>query len=189
MGFPYVGLAVTVLGFMQPLPAAPITYVETGQLTGTLGTSGLTNVAFIFTFNGDTANITGTGISSTPFLNPAISNTFVIGASHGSFSPVIDVGVNNFGQIGVTDPALTDGITFVSIGATGYSLATAISVSGASSYFAGGSLSTSLGTLTISSAQNLTFAAATAPEPATGTLSAFILLGLALVCVRTAGKH
>jgi hypothetical protein len=189
MGFTYLGLAIAALGSLQSLAASPITYVESGQLSGTLGTTGLNNVPFTFTFNGDTNNITGAGTSASPFLNAAISNSLTIGVSNGSFSPVIEVGVNNVqGQIGVTDPALTDGITFVSAGAIGYNLATAISVSNSSFYFASGSLATTLGTLTISGAQNLTFTAApaTAPEPATSALSAFTLLGLVLVCVRTA---
>jgi len=185
MGFTYLGLAIAALGFLQSLAASPITYVETGQLSGTLGTSGLNNVAFTFTFSGDTNNITGAGTGANPFLNEAISNSLTIGVSKGSFLPVIDVGVNNvLGQIGVTDPALTDGITFTSAGAIGYDLVTPISVSSSSAYFAGGSLATTLGTLTISSAQNLTFTVA-APEPATGILSVFTLLGLVLVCVRT----
>jgi hypothetical protein len=189
MGIRYVGLALA-LGLLQPLGAASIIYIETGQLSGTLGSSALNDAAFTFTLIGDTANITGAGTAMSPFLNTAISNTFAIGASQGFFSSAVDAGADGVdAQVGLTSSALTAGITFNSAGATGYNLATAISVSASSPFFASGSFATNLGTLAITGAQNLTFTAIVVPEPATGVLSAFTLLGFALLGVRTARKR
>ena len=178
-----------VLLAVGPLTAGPITYVESGQLTGTLGTTPLTNAAFTFTFYADTTNITGAGTGANPFLNPALSTAIVIGASNGSFSEAVDTGVNNVdGIIGFVDAALTAGITFNSSGAVGYNLATPISVSATASFAANGSFATSLGTLAISAirgAQDLTFTATTGvPEPATFSLLVVGLLGVALRAAR-----
>lgn len=190
MRVPYIGLAIAALGLLQPLSAASIIYIETGQLSGTLGTSALNNAGFTFTLIGDTANITGAGTDASPFLNTALSNTFAIGASHGFISSAIEAGADGqSGQVGVTSPALTAGITFDAAGAMGYNLATPIAVSAISPFFAGGSFATNLGTLAITGAQNLTFTAILTPEPATGALSALTLLGFALLGVRTARKR
>jgi hypothetical protein len=176
-------LAVAAVTLVRPLTAGPITYVETGQLSGTLATAPLSGVSFTFTFIGDTTNITGAGTVSDPFFNLATSNTITIGASNGSFTTTVGMGVNNIdGIIGFSNLAETSGITFTSPGAIGYNLATPISVSSATAFFGSGSLLTSLGTLSITSAQNLTFTATTGvPEPATLELSALAFLGLALL--------
>ena len=173
-----VVVAAAALTLIQPLSAGPIRYVETGQLSGTLGGVGLTNVSFTFTFFGDTANITG----SNPLLNQAISNTIVVGASNGFFTTPVETGVNSTaGIIGFADLTQLNGITLSSAGAIGYNLAAPISVSG-SPFSASGSLGTSLGTLSITSAQNLNFTAtAGVPEPGTLGLSALALIGVLLL--------
>jgi hypothetical protein len=182
--FTPLALAVAASAFVQPLAAAPIFYVETGQLSGSLGSTVLTDASFTFTFYGDTANITSL---SSSLLNPATSNSISIGASNGSFTTAVDAGVNpsytsSSGIVGFTDPSENNGITFVSTGAYGYDLATPISVSSVSAFYDEGSLATTLGTLTITGAQDLTFTATGGvPEPSTCGISALALLGFVLL--------
>ena len=167
MRFPYEGLVVLVLA-AQPLAAASIQYSVTGQLSGTLGSTPFANVSFVFTFSGDTSNITGLAGSSTVLLNPAISNTISIGTANGSFTTPVDAVVNDVsGVIGFGDPTVQNGIIFPSGGAAGYKLATPIGpLTSSSGISAGGSFGTSLGTLEIDSATNVSFqATVAAPAP------------------------
>jgi len=172
-------LAIVMAGigiFGAAVVASPIIYTESGQVSGTLGATTLTNAAFTFVFTGDTANITGSGV----LLNIPTSNSITIGASSGSFTTAVNVGVNTgSGIIGFTDLAKSNGITFTSAGAVGYNLATPISVTASTPFFDQGSLGTSLGTFTITSALNLSFTAITGvPEPASLTFVGAGLLGL-----------
>lgn len=160
--------------------AGPITYTESGTLSGSLGATTLTNVSFTFVFNGDTANI----VSGNPLLNPATSNSISIGAFNGSFTTAVEVGVGAAGIIGFTDLSENDGITFSSAGAVGYNLAAPITVTAPTSHFASGSLETSLGTLAITGAQNLSFTATLVPEPASMSLLGLSLLGLTSLRLR-----
>lgn len=179
----YAGLLVATLAALQPLTAGPITYTETGQLSGTLGTTVLTNTSFTFVFNGDTANITG----SNPLLNIALSNSLSLGSSIGSFTTAVEVGVNPLsGVIGFSNTAENAGITFTSATAVGYGLATPIAITGGTPLFYTGTFATSLGTLDITSAQNLGFTASGGvPEPGTLALVFIGLFGLLAVCFRS----
>jgi hypothetical protein len=174
-----LGVVFMALGILSGAAwASPITYTESGQLSGTLGSTTLTNTAFTFAFSGDTTNITQP--FPTEILNVAVSNSITIGASSGSFTTVVETGVNPVsGIIGFVDLTAFNGITFTSAGAVGYNLATQIFVTANTPFSASGSLGTTLGTLTITGAQNLTFTATTAvPEPASLTLIGPGLLGL-----------
>jgi hypothetical protein len=178
--------AIQVLFASLVLTAAPITYVESGQFWGSLGGNGLTNVSFAFTFYGDTANIMGDAQET---LNPALSNLITIGGFNGYFTTPVDVGYSTLiGVIGFVDAATrTSGILF---GGNGIA---PIYVSGdvqeTISCYSSGSFATSLGTLTISDAKALTFAAnyntetasadiSSVPEPSTCWMAALALAGL-----------
>ena len=163
MRISYVGVLIAALGAVTHLAAGPITYTETGQISGSLGSTILTNAAFTFIFQGDTADITNAGPSV--LLNPAISNSLLIGSSSGSFTTPVEVGVATNGTVGFSDLSDANGITFTTSAAIGYGLATPISLSGGTATFATGTLVTSDGTLTINGAQNLTFTAAVATSP------------------------
>lgn len=163
------------------LPASTIQYVESGQLSGTLGTTNLNDVSFVFTFIGNTANITGNGSDSNPYANTALSNTFTIGSSNGSFTGTVEVGdINASSLIGFGNSSLTGYIAFLNSVAATYNLASAVGPLTETSSYSGGSLTTSLGTLNITGAQDLSFTAtiATAPEPSLLGLSAFGLLAI-----------
>ena len=175
--FRYSGFLSIALFLALPLAAGPITYTMTGFLSGSLGTAPVTAAAFTFVFNGDTANVTGTN----PLLNPAISNSISItGFGSGQFTEAIDVGVNPTNGIGgFADTSLASALTFQNAGFVGWDLATPIGpLASASPYWASGVFTTSLGTLSITGARDLTFQATTVPEPATAALA-----GLALLCL------
>jgi hypothetical protein len=168
--FALFALAASV-AFVQPLAAGPITYVESGEISGTLGSTALDNVAFTFTFVGDTANIT---TSSGVFYNIATSNAVTIGSTNTTFTSSVEVGLNNLnGFIGLCDVISGCGpqITFEGApGSSTYALATSISIpqSGATDLI--GSFTTAAGTLTATSAQDLLFTATlgtATPEPGT----------------------
>ncbi len=118
-------------------------------MTGTLGTTNLNNVSFVFTFigNGD------------PFENTALSNTITIGSSKGSFTGSVEAGDIDASSslIGFSNT----GIAFLNSVAATYNLAGAVGpLTSTSSYYAGGSF-------TITSAQDLSLKATTSgPWPA-----------------------
>jgi hypothetical protein len=175
--------------------ASPITYTESGQLSGTLGNTTFTNADFTFVLNGDT-----TGISNTTaqiVWNLATSNSFTIGLLNGSFTSPVAVAVNqapgrNLGFAyfpnGVNGFPPNAAVTFISGAPAGYVLATPISVSAILPSHAGATLSTDIGTLTITDAQNLSFiATVSVPEPSSLSFIGTGLLGLATVYLRR--KH
>jgi hypothetical protein len=175
----FYGVFVLAAFLSLPLAAGPIEYIESGQLSGTLGSTVLTNAAFSFTFFGDTANITGTN----PILNPALSNVITIAGSPGAFTTAVEVGDSNAASVvGFSDLSLNNGITLVNAAAATYNLATAIGPLTAVTEFDlnASTLGTTLGTLTITSATNLSFQAVPTPEPATVGLAALALLGMAV---------
>ena len=145
-------LAVAAVVLTQPADASPIIYVESGQLSGTLGGTVLTNVPFTFTFISDTNNIIMGPAGCSCLLTRYISNSIVIGGSVGSFTSPEDAGVNpTVGIIGISDPT-TDafGISFVNDGAFGYDLATLIGpLTNPMVFVALGSADTTLGTLVL----------------------------------------
>jgi hypothetical protein len=175
--FRYSGFSFIALCLALPLAAGPISYTMTGFLNGSLGTAPVTDAAFTFVFNGDTTGITGTN----PLLNPAISNSISItGFGSGQFTQAIDVGVNPTAGIGgFTDTTETRGITLQIGGFVGWDLATSIGpLTSVAPFYAAGGLTTSLGTLSITGARDLTYQANAVPEPATAALA-----GLALLCL------
>ena len=181
MGKILAGLCLSLAGSFS-LAASTIQYTESGQLSGYLGSTKLTNVNFIFTFLSNTANITGNGSTSNPFQNVATSNTISIGSSNGSFTSAVEVGdIGPYDLIGFSNTALNAFIVFQNAAAGSYNLASAMGpITASTAYYDGGSLGTTLGTLTISGAQNLSFKATTtaAPEPSLVGLIGFALLGM-----------
>ena len=181
MGKLFAGLCLS-LACSFSVAASTIQYTESGQLSGYLGSTKLTNVNFVFTFLSNTANITGNGSTSNPFQNVASSDTISIGSSNGSFTGGVEVGdIGPYDLIGFSNTALNAFIVFQNAAAGTYNLGSAIGpITSSTAYYDGGALGTSLGTLTISGAQNLSFKATTtaAPEPSMVGLIGFALLGM-----------
>jgi hypothetical protein len=163
--FATVAFAASI-SLVQPLAAGPITYSMVGQISGTLGSSTLTNANFAFTLYGDTTN---TFDVIAVYLNVATSSSFIIGGNGGTFAvptEVIDGGVG----VGITCPASACSavIAFSGPGTATYALTAPASFSESSLVGANGSISTSLGALSVTGAQNLSFTATlSTPEPGT----------------------
>ena len=169
--------------------ASPIIYTESGQLSGTLGATTLTDATFTFTLYGETANIVPFVGLPGVLLNLATSNSLLIDGSSGSFTEPMEIGVNQvLGVFAFLNEAITGGISFNDSGAIGYDLATPISVTGSAPFLLSSPIGTTLGALTITGAQNLSFTASTGvsepastsdvPEPASMTLLGAGLLAL-----------
>ena len=164
--------SLIALCFGLPLMAEPITYTMTGTLSGTLGGVAVTDATFKFVFNGDTANIFDA--SPTLLLNPATSTSlFITGFGSGDFTQTIDVGVDlQDDNAGFANPGLTDIFVIQNAAFGAWNDATSIGPLeqfGAASQVQG-SFSTSLGTLALIGADNVSFGAAV-PEP---SLIAFV---------------
>jgi hypothetical protein len=151
-----------------------------------------TNAPFTFVFNGDT-----TGVfhgSPTLLANPATLTTISItGFGSGHFTQAVDAGLdladNAAGFANPLDP--TNIILAQNAGFAAWKLATTFGPleQVGSAFAASGSSCTSLGTLVVTGAENVSFGAVVTalPEPATFSLVALSLLGamtLGLVCKR-----
>jgi hypothetical protein len=176
----FVFWSLTALCLALPLAAEPITYTMTGTLSGSLGVTDFSGAAFTIVLDGDTANITEAGA----LFNGATSTSISIaGFGSGDFTEGIDAATAG-GIAGLLNLSGTDGILIENLGFAGWDLATSLGPleeTGAA-YLDTVSFDTSLGTLTITDAENVSFGASTStvPEPATVGLVALSLFGIAL---------
>ena len=99
----------------------------------------------------------------------------IANVEHDVYDPVVVVAEAQNTQ---TEPV---GITFESAAAANSDLTMALDATAANPFFAGGSLSTSLGLLTITGAQNLSFVSVPASAPEPGTLGLGSLAGLGVL--------
>jgi hypothetical protein len=180
-----VGFCI-LIALQISLLAAPITYTLSGTLSGSVGATPFTNVAFTFTFTGDTGGVFAPGPAGV-LLNPIPSNSILLGAQSGQFTEPVDTIVNaNTGDAGFVDPALTKGLTIPNAGFVGWNLATGIGpLPNVGAPTAVGIFNTSFGTLTLTSAQGVTFGAVVSavPEPVSTAL-----LGIGLLAFVIAGR-
>jgi hypothetical protein len=166
-----------------PLGATTIFYDATGELSGTLNGTTITNTPFTFDFEGDTTGVF-VDIGGVLF-NTITSNTIVLGGSPGSITEALQVGVNPANGIVGWITASSD-LTFPA-GALGWNLASSIGpLKAATDSAAMGSFSTSLGEVTLTGGQNFTFSAILAPEPATAGLVGFMLAAFTALAIRRA---
>ncbi len=150
-----------------PLFGTPITYTMTGNVSGSIGSTQLSNAPFTFVFSADTGGIfTWTDGYIDVLMNPASSTSILLSGSSGGFTEPVIVGVNAAaGIVGFADPNNTKGLTFYNAGAIDWDLASPIGPLTAAESGAGtGAFATSLGLFTIGSGSNLSFTAEV-PEP------------------------
>lgn len=162
--------------------ATPITYTDSGIASGTIGKQSFTNSLVVFTFVGDTSNITNDGFL---FLNNlGLSTVQIDGVGIASFTS------STFGvadQPSFPGAAFYDAATSFAFG-TGsavfstYGLDTALGPITGSFITNGASIgeATNFGSLFITSAGNTTFQAITSPIPEPSTLA---LLGTGVLGV------
>ncbi len=167
-----------------PLAAGPITYTMTGDLSGTLDGTPFLDKAFTFVLDGNTADITT--FASVVLVDEASSTSISIaGFTTADFTEPVEAAVDPLvGVAGIINLPDTAGITIGNTGFEPWNLATSLGPleeTGAP-FAAVGTFTTSLGTLVISGAENVSFSASTAavPEPASVGLVALSLLGIAL---------
>ncbi|HYL74828.1 MAG TPA: PEP-CTERM sorting domain-containing protein [Bryobacteraceae bacterium] len=149
--------------------ASAITYTEGATATGTLGNTSFTNASLVFTFTGNTSNVTG-GVGF--FSIVATGATLRING--GGAITITDSGIRVAVNQGFAPPAAGFGGAQGSIldtldNAFGtYALVTAIGPITDTSFIRPDlTFATSSGGLNITSAGNSTFTATTTPEPAT----------------------
>jgi uncharacterized protein (TIGR03437 family) len=153
----------------QAAVASPITYTFSGTATGTAGTTSFTNAAFSVAVTANTGSVANNGSSFYQRVLPGVATIYVAGIGAGSFSTAINIFADNgFGGrvsfntgsplITVMDQALSSSVLL------GYDLATPIGPIGPQ---AGNnpstsdwtSIPTSLGAVTLTSLNNVTFLA------------------------------
>lgn len=173
------------LGLLRPLSATPISFTETGRITGTLAGTAFTNALFSLVATGNTADATTFGpgfpgivpLSATLTIQgfaPVVPNfTFVILNSNGTVS-LVDAGSSGFA---ITSSSLQGWPTTTSIGpivGTGR---------------ANGSVPNSGGSLLLTRADgDFTFQAVVAPEPSTGMLAGILIVILLCLSWREGGQ-
>jgi len=169
-----------------PLCAAPILYIEAGEVSGTLGLTTLANTPFEFDFEANTADLAGVGLTFDPYSNPVRLGFVSVGAWKGSFTTPLTMDlVSSPRAIGFFDMSGNDGIDFAATGLSNYHLARAISISSPNSQYAAGWLSTDTGgTLTFTGAKDLTFTTIASVPEAGGLAYAAIGLVMIVLCIR-----
>ena len=192
--------AVTLLGWVTPAEASPITYTATATASGSFDGTAFSNKLVTITFVGDTSNIAPFGNGCGPcLLNDALSATVnVPGIGTGSFIdevgiiglPFLSPDLGNMAGVAIVDAAPhTSGLLLLATinnAFLGYGLNTSIGPiqGGAGTPDNTISYSTTLGIFQWSPyPQSSTFTAVAAPVPEPGTLM-LTALGLAGAVIR-----
>jgi len=157
------------------LSAEPMIYTMAGNLTGTVGTTTLTNAPFVWTFISDTTAINTTGLKAgqyqtneTSFSAGAASSINITGVGNATATDPLLVSIDTRaakGTVTMSNPASTFGIQITDpADIDTWLLANPIGpISGAAQTLSTTTLNTSLGPLNLTGASNVTFQAQYGP--------------------------
>ena len=178
---------------VQEVSANPITYTQTGRLTGTIGSTAFTDAAVTLTTVGDTANLVDLSSTyGTPFfVNPGLTTIDIAGVGVATFSSGTfglltgTVGVNlvAIGDIPSANAILMNQTSTLYDGVSNFTTTGPVDTNLFNTY-----QTTSMGDLTITGVSgNGTFTAVTSavvPEPSSLALMGLGGLGLAVRAIR-----
>jgi hypothetical protein len=179
----FISWSFMALCLTLPLAAESITYTMSGDISGTLGGVGFSDAAFTFVLDGEPTGVTSDGVGD--LSNAATSNSISIaGFATDEFTGGIDAYATPLlGDAGILNSTESDGIVIANPGFVVWNLETSLGpLPDSGGVSIEGTLDTSLGVLSITGAENVSFGASTTtvPEPATIGLIALSLFGIAL---------
>ncbi len=164
-GVPALVIAAAVLGAAPGASAGPTaTYTLTGTLDGSIGATTLTDDPFTWTLVGNLG--APTTLAGFPAL-PAISDTIALGGVGTATASVPTYVAQNTvsSAVGFANAGLSEGMSWTAAALAAYALHNSLGPLPVGFQADAGPLSTSLGTLSISSASGLVFTAQAPPVP------------------------
>lgn len=159
-----IALAAAAVFVVTPASAAIVTYTLSGQLDGSLGSTALTNSAFVWTLTAN--NLAPNSVAGFPALRSLSSDVRIAGVGDAVFAtPTYVLQNTDLNQFAFVDKTVSNGVGWTAPNFASPILNGAIAAQAVTFEAALGGFQTTLGAFDLTHASGLTFSATVTPTP------------------------